>query len=104
MSRKISFLQAYLSAAQGWEHRHPVTVMENKIFSFMMIIDHDNQRQGRVNRQNIPELADRQTLGSFQPGNLFAVTGEFGIVATQPGKESNIKFQHYTLSMTEGRG
>ncbi len=67
--------------ADGWEYTDPVFILKHPLFSFVMVVDHGQEANGRVNRQNIAEFSNGSSFRDLKMEFALPEIWEIGIIA-----------------------
>jgi hypothetical protein len=62
----------------------------------VVVVHHRQEGNGRVYRQNCSQFTDGRPVGDLQGEFVLPETGEFRVVALQPGKKSDFQFHCIT--------
>src|SRR5664279_848297 len=70
-----------LTTADGGEYSDPVAIFEHPIVTFVVVVDHGQQANCRVNCQHPAEFPDGCAKGNFQVKGDFPEIREIGVIA-----------------------
>jgi hypothetical protein len=70
-----------LPTADGGKYTYPVVIFEHPIVTFVVVVDHGQEANNRVDRQNRAKFPNSCAIGNFKVKGDFPEIWEIGVIA-----------------------